>query len=96
MENKNDTIILVQEDQNIVIKVNDETVITLNKSMNKLETKLIFDKLNICENYSFAFISGDTPKEKELEVIFKYVYKFLTDLKNEIDNIDYTKIGENS
>lgn len=94
MENKNDIIKLQREEQNIVVKVNDEIVVSLNKSNNKVDTKNIFDKLNICQNYTFSLEIGETPKEKELEMLFIYLKKFLEDLQKEVDQIDYSKLEE--
>lgn len=94
MENKNDIIKLQREEQNIVVKVNDEIVVSLNKSNNKVDTKNIFDKLNICQNYRFSLEIGETPKEKELEMLFIYLKKFLEDLQKEVDQIDYSKLEE--
>lgn len=92
MESKNDIIRMYKEDQNIIISVNDNPVVFLNKSNNKVDTKKIFDELNICEYYHLELDIDKTPEEKELSTLFEYTKKFLKDLQNEVNSIDYSKI----
>lgn len=92
MESKNDIIKMHKEDQNIVISVNDNPVVILNKSNNKVDTKKIFDELSICEYYHLELDIDKPPEEKELSTLFEYTKKFLEDLQNEVNSIDYSEI----
>ena len=92
MESKNDIIKMHKEDQNIVISVNDNPVVILNKSNNKVDTKKIFDELSICEYYLLELDIDKPPEEKELSTLFEYTKKFLEDLQNEVNSIDYSEI----
>lgn len=94
MENKNDVIKLEHSNTNLIIKVNDDSVITMNKSNNKLDVKLIFDKLNIKEGYKFDLNICDMPNEKDLETLYKYTKEFLEDLQKTINEIDYSAVDE--
>ena len=84
MGSKNDIIKMHKEDQNIVISVND--------SNNKVDTKKIFDELSICEYYHLELDIDKIPEEKELSTLFEYTKKFLEDLQNEVNSIDYSEI----
>lgn len=94
MESKNDVVKLEQNNKDLVIKINDESVITLNKFNNKLDVKLIFNKLNIKERYKFDLNLCDVPSEKDLGTLYKYTKEFLESLQKTIDQIDYASIDE--
>lgn len=94
MENKSDIISLSENDGDLHICVNDVKVIELNKNNNKIDTKKIYEKLNLCDNYVLEINICDEPKNKELFVLHKYTKEFLTKLKDAINAIDYNEINE--